>query len=165
MAAIITDSEDLLEKIEQHLDSYIQNSKRKEIIESAINNSLLIRAENMEECIRVSNIIAPEHVEILTTNPKQILEKIDNAGAIFLGSNSPVPLGDYSAGTNHILPTGGYAKTYSGLNTLDFIKLIDVLECSGKGLKNLSSSAMKIAEYEKLFAHRESIQKRLEDKS
>ncbi|TXT62812.1 MAG: bifunctional histidinal dehydrogenase and histidinol dehydrogenase [Promethearchaeota archaeon] len=165
MAAIITDSEDLLENVEQQMDSYIQNSKRKEIIASALNNSLLIMAEDIEECVRVSNIIAPEHLEILTTNPKQILEKINNAGAIFLGSNSPVPLGDYSAGTNHILPTGGYAKTYSGLNTLDFVKLMDVLECSREGLKNLSSSAMKIAEYEKLFAHRESIQKRLEDKS
>jgi len=165
MAVFTTDSEDLMDKVNQELDSYVQNSERKDIILSAMDNSLFIMAENMEECIRVSNIVAPEHLEILTKNPKNILECINNAGAVFLGPYSPVPLGDYSAGTNHILPTGGYAKTYSGLNTLDFIKLIDVLECTDVGLKYLSKSAMKIAEFEKLFAHRESIKKRLEENS
>lgn len=164
MAVVITDSEDLMDKINQELDSYVQNSERKDIILSAMDNSLFVMAENMEECIRVSNIIAPEHLEILTECPRKILERINNAGSVFLGPYSPVPLGDYSAGTNHILPTGGYAKTYSGLNTLDFIKLMDVLECTDVGLKHLSKSAMKIAEFEKLFAHRESIKKRLEEK-
>jgi len=165
MAIFITNSEDLMKKVTQNLEFVTENSQRKEIIQSAFHNSLLIISDDMKECIRVSNIIAPEHLEILTENPKKILNNINNAGAVFLGPYSPVPLGDYSAGTNHILPTGGYAKTYSGLNVLDFIKIMDVLECTDKGLKNLSSSALKIAQFEKLFAHRESIKKRLEEKS
>ncbi len=165
MAIFVTNSEDLMKKITQNLEYFVKNSQRKEIIQSAFQNSLLIIADDMMECIRISNIIAPEHLEILTENPKKILNNINNAGAIFLGPYSPVPLGDYSAGTNHILPTGGYAKTYSGLNILDFIKLMDVLECTKNGLKNLSSSALTIAQFENLFAHRESIRKRLEDKS
>ncbi len=161
---IITISDSLIDNIKNNLDSYIEKSERKEIIKSALKNSLLIKATNIEECIRISNLIAPEHLEILIKNPKEILSKIINAGAIFLGPYSPVPLGDYSAGTNHILPTGGYAKTYSGLNTYDFLKMIDVLECTQQGLINLGDSAMIIAEFEKLNAHRDAIKYRLKKK-
>lgn len=162
---IVTNSPELIEQFKNNLENFIQNSERKEIIEAALKNSLIIKANNLDDCIRVGNIIAAEHVEILTKNPKEVLEKINNAGAIFLGPNSPVPLGDYSAGTNHILPTGGKAKNYSGLNVFDFLKIIDVLECTKEGLQNLSKSTMKIAEFEGLYAHKKSIEERLKDKN
>lgn len=162
---IVTNSSKLVEKVKDNLENFIQNSERKEIIQAALKNSLLIKANNLEECIRVSNIIAAEHVEILTKNPQEILEKIYNAGAIFLGPYSPVPLGDYCAGTNHILPTGGNASIYSGLNVFDFLKIIEVLECDKEGLKILSNSASAIAEFEGFFAHKKSIEERLRNKN
>jgi histidinol dehydrogenase len=93
-----------------------------------------------------------------------LVKEIKNAGAIFLGSYSPIPLGDYCAGTNHILPTGGAAKKYSGLNLNDFLKTIDVLNCDKEGLKNLSKTAIKLAEFEGLDGHIRSIEERLKDK-
>jgi len=161
---IVSSSAPLIENIRSNLDKYINQFPRKKIIKEALSNSLIIEAKDIEECIRISNLIAPEHLEILTTNPRKILDNINNAGAVFLGPNTPVPLGDYSAGTNHILPTGGYAKTYSGLNSLEFIKCIDVLECSREGLKQLSMAAMTIAKFENLDAHAAAIKNRLEEK-
>lgn len=160
---IVSDSAQLIENIKTELNSFLEQSERKEIIKSALNNSLVIKAKNIDDCIRISNIIAPEHLELLIKNPKALLKKIKNAGAIFLGKYSPVPLGDYSAGTNHILPTGGNAKKYSGLNIYDFLKIIDVLECNKEGLKILSESVIKIAEFEKFYAHKKSIEERLKD--
>ena len=126
---------------------------------------MLIKTKDLDDSVRISNIIAPEHLEILIKNPKEIIPDINNAGAIFIGPYSPVPLGDYSAGTNHVLPTGGNAKKYSGLNVFDFMKIIDVLDCSEDGLKALSKSASTIAEFEGLFAHKKSIEERLKDKN
>jgi histidinol dehydrogenase len=158
---IITDSEELIKKIENNLVDYVNHSIRKDIIENALkNNSLVIKARDLEDCIKLSNIIAPEHLEILIDNPRRLLPEIKNAGAIFIGPYSPVPLGDYSAGTNHVLPTGGKAKNYSGLNVYDFLKIIDILECDKKGLKKLSNSTSTIAEFEGFFAHRKSIEER-----
>lgn len=162
---IISTSLELIETIKKNIDAIIQKSDRKEIIEQAIKNSLIIQANDLNDCIRISNIIASEHLEILTKDPKQVIKEINNAGAIFLGPYSPVPLGDYSAGTNHILPTGGNASKYSGLNVFDFLKIIDVLECTKEGLKNLSKSTMKIAEFEGLFAHKKAIEERIKDKN
>ncbi|MHA2185038.1 MAG: histidinol dehydrogenase [Promethearchaeota archaeon] len=162
---IITDSDYLISQINNIIDYYVSTSKRKDIItESLTNNTLIIRANNIAECVRISNLIAPEHLEILTENPSDIVSHITNAGAIFLGENSPVSLGDYSAGTNHVLPTGGAAKNYSGLNLFDFLKTIDVLKCEKEGLENLSKTAIKFAEFEGLFSHKRSIEERLKDK-
>jgi histidinol dehydrogenase len=162
---IVTDSENLINQIINSIEKYVSQSIRRDIIEKALkNNSIIIKARNIEDSIRISNIIAPEHLEILTRNPDDILTKITNAGAVFLGPYSPVPLGDYGAGTNHILPTGGSAKKYSGLNLYDFLKIIDVLKCEKEGLETFSETAMKLAEYEGLFAHKRSIEERLKDK-
>ncbi len=163
---IITDSEELIKKIENNIEDYVTKSFRKDIIENALkNNSLVIKAKNLEECIKISNMIAPEHLEILIYDPRRLLPNIRNAGAIFLGPYSPVPLGDYSAGTNHILPTGGNAKKYSGLNIFDFLKIIDILECDKEGLQVLSNSASTIAEFEGFIAHKKSIMERLRNKN
>ncbi|MFW9942064.1 MAG: histidinol dehydrogenase, partial [Candidatus Thorarchaeota archaeon] len=162
---IVTDSENLINQIINSIDKYVFQSLRRDIIEQALkSNSIIIKAKNIEDCIRISNTIAPEHLEILTKNPDDIIKKITNAGAVFLGPYSPVPLGDYGAGTNHILPTGGSAKKYSGLNLYDFLKIIDVLKCEKEGLEIFSETAMKLAEYEGLFAHKRSIEERLKNK-
>ncbi|MHA2280922.1 MAG: histidinol dehydrogenase [Promethearchaeota archaeon] len=161
---IVSDSDFLIKQIKESIDEYVRNSERRVIIEKAlINNSLIIRAEDTEDCIRISNLIAPEHLEILTKEPNNILKKIVNAGAIFLGPFSPVSLGDYCAGTNHVLPTGGNAKIYSGLNLYDFLKTIDVLKCEREGLVKLSSTAITLSEFEGLFSHKRSIEERLKD--
>jgi len=166
IGVIVTTSKELVEKIKNNINLFVERTERKDIIKSALKeNSLIVKAKDIEECIRVSNIIAPEHLEILTENPKDIMKRITSAGAIFLGPFSPVPLGDYSAGTNHILPTGGSAKKYSGLNIYDFLKIIDVLECDEDGLRILSESAMTIAQFEGLFEHKKSIEERLKDKN
>lgn len=163
---IVSDSVDLINQIKDNIEEYVVNSKRRDIIEKALlNNSLIIKAEDTEDCIRISNLIAPEHLEILTKEPNEIIKKIINAGAIFLGPFSPVSLGDYCAGTNHVLPTGGSAKIYSGLNLYDFLKTIDVLKCDREGLKKLSSTAIKLSEFEGMFSHKRSIEERLKDKN
>jgi len=165
IGVLVSNSLELINKVVNNFELYTVRSERKEIIESALKNSIIVQAENLDDCIRVANIIAPEHLEILTKNPKELLKKIINAGAIFLGPFTPVPLGDYSAGTNHVLPTGGNAKKYSGLNLYDFMKIIDVLECNEVGLKSLSESASIIAEFEGFIAHKKSIEERLKDKN
>lgn len=163
---IVSDSVDLINQIKDNIEEYVVNSKRRDIIEKALlNNSLIIKAEDTEDCIRISNLIAPEHLEILTKEPNEIIKKIINAGAIFLGPFSPVSLGDYCAGTNHVLPTGGSAKIYSGLNLYDFLKTIDVLKCDREGLIKLSSTAIKLSEFEGMFSHKRSIEERLKDKN
>ncbi|MFX1479909.1 MAG: histidinol dehydrogenase, partial [Promethearchaeota archaeon] len=162
---IVSNSHSLINQIKTSIDEYVLKSKRKSIIKKALkNNSLIIKANNIEDCIRISNLIAPEHLEILTENSDELLDKIINAGAVFLGPFSPVSVGDYCAGTNHILPTGGSAKTYSGLNIYDFLKTMDVLKCEKEGLKKLSETAIKLAEFEGLYAHKRSIEERLKDK-
>lgn len=162
---IVSESEDLINHIISSIEQYVKDSKRSTIVEQAMNNnSIIIKAENLEDCVRVSNLIAPEHLEILVENPNVLVKEIKNAGAIFLGPYSPIPLGDYCAGTNHILPTGGAAKKYSGLNLNDFLKTIDVLNCDKEGLKNLSKTAIKLAEFEGLDGHKRSIEERLKDK-
>jgi len=161
---LVTNSKDLIETVKKELNLYIKGIQRKAIIRAALeNNSLIIKAVNMEDCIRISNLIAPEHLEILIENPNEIIPNINNAGAIFLGPYSPVTLGDYCAGTNHILPTGGNAKKYSGLNYYDFVKIIDILNCTKEGFVTLSKTASKIAEFEKLYAHKKSIEERLKN--
>ncbi|MGV9173068.1 MAG: histidinol dehydrogenase [Promethearchaeia archaeon] len=158
---IASTSNKLTEFIETHLETAVEQADRRDIIREALENSLLIEADSVSEVIRITNLIASEHLEILMENPREILKFINNAGAVFIGPFSPVPLGDYSAGTNHILPTGGTAKRYSGLNTNKFIKTIDVLECTEAGLMKLKDSATKIANFEKLFAHKKAIEERL----
>lgn len=163
---IVTYSEHLITQIKDSIEKFVVNSERRDIIEKSLtNNSLIIKAKNIDDCIRISNLIAPEHLEILTKEPKKLVKKVINAGAIFLGPYSPVPLGDYCAGTNHVLPTGGSAKTFSGLNLYDFLKTIEVLKCEKEGLENLSSTAIKLAEFEGLINHKRSIEERLKDKN
>ncbi len=102
-------------------------------------------------------MIAPEHLQIQTKAPNEVFSKIRNAGAIFLGGYSPVSFGDYSSGLNHVLPTAGYAKIYSGLLSLDFVKTMNFLQCSSEGYWNLKETAVTIAEMEGFDAHAKSV--------
>ncbi|MCQ2973001.1 MAG: histidinol dehydrogenase, partial [archaeon] len=109
----------------------------------------------------VTNEYAPEHLIILTEDNEDTLSKVKNAGSIFLGDYSPVACGDYGSGTNHVLPTGGGAKMYSGLSTEAFIKKPTVQTISKEGLEKLSNTCVPIAEYEGFFAHADSIKRRI----
>ncbi|MHA1409062.1 MAG: histidinol dehydrogenase, partial [Candidatus Odinarchaeia archaeon] len=125
---LISNSMKLLNQVKRKLDFVLSESNRKGILEkSLLNNGFLIKVDTIDDAINLANEIAAEHVELLVKEPFIAMNKIKNAGAIFLGEYSPVPLGDYIAGSNHILPTGGFAKTYSGLSVKDFIKSIDVV--------------------------------------
>ncbi len=160
---IVTHSDSLIDKILNEINSYIMKSKRKEIIESALNNnSKIIRTKNITDSIRISNLIAPEHLQLMTKNPKDLLPEIHNAGAIFLGEKTPSALGDYCAGTNHILPTAGTATSFSGLNVNQFIKIIDVLECKDpKRMKRSLECSARLAKFEGLWAHYDSLVERI----
>ena len=119
--------------------------------------------KNIEEAIEYANLIAPEHLQIQTKAPTEVLGKIRNAGAVFLGSYSPVAFGDYASGLNHVLPTAGYAKIYSGLSTLDFVKTVNFLQCSKEGYLNLKETAVIIAEMEGFDGHAKSVSIREEE--
>ncbi|MBD3349850.1 MAG: histidinol dehydrogenase [Candidatus Lokiarchaeota archaeon] len=164
VAVLITDSEELAEKTLEILGNKLDSMERKELIRENLEHSgLIVKTNNITEGINIANIIATEHLELLTRDNDEVLPLIKNAGAIFMGEYSPVPLGDYCAGTNHVLPTGGSAKFNSGLNTLDFMKIIDVLNCSKEGLKELEKILTPIAEFEGLTAHRDAVRVRFKD--
>ena len=124
-------------------------------------NGFVVRVRNLEEAVKVANIIAPEHVEIFTKNPTVLLKKIENAGAVFLGENTPVALGDYLAGPSHVLPTHGTAKFFSGLSVRDFLKEIHFVSYSKKALKKQFPALSEIASLEGMRKHIESVERRL----
>ncbi|MCP4762644.1 MAG: histidinol dehydrogenase [archaeon] len=163
MCVLISFSQEQIDNTIKKINELIKKSERKDIItENLKKYGFIIKTSDLEESILISNEIAPEHLEIQTENYSEILPKIINAGAIFLGKYSPVPLGDYCAGTNHVLPTGGLAKRYSGLNTLEFMKIIDTLECDENGIAELEKLLTPLAESEGLYGHRDAIRIRLE---
>ncbi|MHA1276136.1 MAG: histidinol dehydrogenase [Candidatus Helarchaeota archaeon] len=160
---LITSSKTLMNNVEQEINRLLSNQARKGIITKALDtHSYFILIEKLEQAIELINEIAPEHLELQIQNADALLPRIYNAGAIFLGQYSPVPLGDYGAGTNHVLPTGGAAKIFSGLSITHYMKEIDVLKCSPEGLRILAPWIIALAKIEGLDAHAQSIQLRLE---
>jgi len=161
---LLAESTNILNQVSDELNTLIPSSNRREIIEKALeSNSLFIQATSLAEALNFINDFAPEHLELLVNDPFKLLPSIKNAGAIFLGEMSPVAVGDLIAGSNHILPTGGYAKTYSGLTVNDFIKSIDLVYATREGLKKISKHLSEIAVYEKLFEHKKSVDARISD--
>jgi histidinol dehydrogenase len=126
-----------------------------------LKNSLLIKSNTIEEAIEFSNDYAPEHLILQIKDSKKYLPKIQNAGSVFLGNYSPESVGDYASGTNHSLPTYGYAKTYSGVNLLSFMKGITYQEISQEGLQSLGKTVMDLANAEGLKAHSNAVEVRL----
>jgi len=163
-AILITTSKTLAMAVKEEVYRQMKTLSRTEIINSSIKKrGLIVTVNSIEEAVRYSNMIAPEHLQIQAKNPTEVLNKIRNAGAVFLGSYSPVAFGDYSSGLNHVLPTAGYAKIYSGLSSLDFVKTMNFIQCTKEGYQNLKETAVSIAEMEGFDAHAKSVTTREEE--
>ncbi len=159
---LITTSKELAQNVDKEVEAFLQQLKRKEIAQKSIQErGAIIVTECMSEAIDLMNEIAPEHLEIMTKNPFELLPKIKNAGAIFLGEHTPEPIGDYIAGPNHTLPTGGTAKFYSPLSVEHFLKKSSVISFSCQAMRNIGEAAAILAHTEGLEAHAKSIEERL----
>ena len=162
---LITTCEDLAKNTSKEVDNFLANLSRYEIAKKSIDErGVIIVASNMEEAIELMNEIAPEHLEVMTKNPFELLPFIKHAGAIFLGENTPEPIGDYIAGPNHTLPTGGTAKFYSPLNVENFLKKSSIISFSKKAINDLGEPCALLADTEGLTAHAKSVRVRLEEK-
>lgn len=162
-AILVTTSRELAEKVSQETDKFIQELSRGEIIQKSLDNyGHILVADNMEDAIDAANEIASEHLEIMTADPYQVMMKIRNAGAIFIGEYSSEPLGDYFAGPNHILPTNGTAKFFSPLSVDDFLKKSSIIAYSREALGEVHRDIEQFAESEHLTAHANSIRVRFE---
>lgn len=163
-AILVTTSELLINKVETELTRQIKGLNRKDIItESLARYGAAILVEDIDAAFALSNDLAPEHLEILTTNPLEMLPKVQNAGSIFLGEHTPEALGDYMSGTNHVLPTGGTAKFYSPLGVYDFVKWSAYSYYPRAALSTLKDDVITFANLEGLDAHANSIAVRFED--
>ncbi|WP_418180162.1 histidinol dehydrogenase [Aliarcobacter lanthieri] len=162
---LITTCEDLANKTSIEVENYLVKLERETIARKSIEErGVIIVASNMEEAIELMNEIAPEHLEVMTQNPFELLPYIKHAGAIFLGENTPEPIGDYIAGPNHTLPTGGTAKFYSPLNVENFMKKSSIISFSKNAINELGEPCALLADTEGLTAHAKSVRLRLEDK-
>ena len=164
-AVLITTSQELAEKVSAEVDRFTNELSRKEIIEKSLDAfGYILVADNMEDAVKTANEIAPEHLEIITKDAFEVMTKIKNAGAIFIGEYSCEPLGDYFAGPNHVLPTNGTAKFFSPLSVDDFIKKSSVIYYSKEALRKVHKDVIKFAESERLTAHANSMAVRFKEK-
>lgn len=162
---LITNSKTLAVAVRKELAKQLSELKRKAIAEKSIRkHGAILVTKDLKEAVRISNEIAPEHLEIMTEKPGELLKSVKNAGAIFLGKWTPEPLGDYIAGPNHTLPTGGTARFFSPLGVYDFMKRSSLLSFSRKGFMELAGAVLNIAEIEGLSAHANTIKVRYEKK-
>ena len=162
-AILITTSNELAKKVSDEVDCFTKVLSRKEIIEKSLDNyGYILVAESMEDAVDAANEIASEHLEIMTANPYEVMTKIKNAGAIFIGEYSSEPLGDYFAGPNHILPTNGTARFFSPLNVDDFTKKTSIISYSKDALERVHGKIEYFANQEQLTAHANSIAVRFE---
>jgi histidinol dehydrogenase len=161
-AVLVTNSEKLALDLEPELRVQMADLPRSQIAaESLQDRGVIAVVDNLDEAIELANLYAPEHLELMIADAESYLQKITNAGCIFIGENSTVPLGDYVVGPNHSLPTGGTARFSSPLNIMDFVKFIDIVRIDRAGLKKLSRAAITLARAEGLEAHARAIEKRL----
>jgi len=159
---MITTSEKVAVETEKEVYRFLKELEREKIARKSIEErGAIIIAKDMNEAIELMNKIAPEHLEIVTINPFELLPKIKNAGAIFLGENTPEPIGDYIAGPNHTLPTGGSAKFYSPLNVEVFMKKSSIISFSKDAILDMGEDCALLAETEMLTAHQKSVLERL----
>jgi histidinol dehydrogenase len=158
---LISTSEKLIVEVRNELDTQLEKLPRKLIATEALKNSKYILVENDDLMVEIINEYAPEHLIIATSNYNQLAEKIVNAGSVFLGNYSPESAGDYASGTNHVLPTNGYAKAYSGVNVDNFMKKISFQELTKYGLFNIGPSVEIMADAEDLWGHKNAVHVRL----
>lgn len=162
-AILITTSKELAEQVSAQVDAFIKELSRKDIIQKSIDTyGYILLADNLADAVDAANAIASEHLEIVTANPFDVMTKIKNAGAIFIGEYSSEPLGDYFAGPNHVLPTNGTAKFFSPLSVDDFIKKSSIIYYSKDALAEVHEDIESFAKAEQLTAHANSIAVRFE---
>lgn len=162
-AILVTTSQELAQKVSKEVDKFTKELSREAIINKSLDNyGYILIADNMEDAIDAVNSVASEHLEIITANPFEIMTKVKNAGAIFLGEYSSEPLGDYFAGPNHILPTNGTARFFSPLNVDDFLKKTSIICYSKDALKKVHTQIELFAKSEGLTAHANSVAVRFE---
>lgn len=161
VCVLVTTSDDLANYVRECISEMLKTTIRKDIIQRSLRNAAVLLAVSIEECIDFSNTFAPEHLEIMTENDSKVLECITNAGSIFMGPYTPVSAGDYASGTNHVLPTAGYCRMYSGLNIDHFLKKSTIQKITREGLYELADTITSLAEAEGLHAHAEAVRKRL----
>ncbi|PHS33789.1 MAG: histidinol dehydrogenase [Sulfurovum sp.] len=160
---LITTDGELANRVSDKVEEYLTTLSRAEIARKSIEErGAIIVTSSMDEAIALMNDIAPEHLEVMTKDPMGLLDDIKHAGAIFLGENTPEPIGDYVAGPNHTLPTGGTAKFYSPLSVDNFLKKSSIISMSKKGMDEIGGACAMIANTEGLTAHEESVRIRLE---
>jgi len=161
---MITTCEEIAKQTSIEVDEFLKTLSRKAIAQKSIDErGAIIVAQSMDEAIELMNEIAPEHLEVMTHNPFELLAKIKHAGAIFLGQNTPEPIGDYMAGPNHTLPTGSTAKFYSPLNVENFLKKSSIISFSHEAIEELGEACALLADTEGLSAHAKSVRVRLEN--
>jgi histidinol dehydrogenase len=159
---LITPSINLAKEVEKEIELWLKRLPREEIARKSIQDrGAIIITEDMDEAITLMNTIAPEHLEVVTQNPWELLASIKHAGAIFLGAYTPEAIGDYVAGPNHTLPTGGTAKFYSPLGVENFMKKSSIISFSKDAINEIGEACALIANTESLTAHEQSVRVRL----
>ncbi|MNY34972.1 Histidinol dehydrogenase [compost metagenome] len=159
-AVLVSTSADLIEKVNLEIENQLRELPRKEIAALAIANSYAVLTSDLQSAMNFSNQYAPEHLIIETDNYEQLIPEIINAGSVFLGHLTPESAGDYASGTNHTLPTSGYARSYSGVSIDSFVKKITFQHISKAGIKNLGPTVEILAELEGLQAHANAVRVR-----
>jgi len=158
---LLSPSNDVIDNVLNEIDSQINDLPRKEVVELALKQSRAIQCASIEECVELSNYYAPEHLIIASEKAENLLGQIQNAGSVFVGNYSCESAGDYASGTNHTLPTNGYARNYSGVSLDSFIRKITFQRLTEKGIQNIGPSIECMAEAEQLFAHKNAVSLRL----
>lgn len=160
---LLSDSESVIQSINQELTIQLELLPRKTLAQQSLSNSKAILLESIESCMKFSNYYAPEHLIIASSNAERYADLVINAGSVFLGNFSCESAGDYASGTNHTLPTNGFARNYSGVSVDSFVKKITFQNITSQGIKNIGPSIEIMAEAEQLFAHKNAVSFRLND--
>ena len=162
-AVLITPNQAFGAAVQRHINEEIKTLARQPIAQVSIDKKgAIIVASDLDECVRLANELAPEHLEIATNDAMELARQIRHAGAIFIGHFTPEAMGDYLAGPNHTLPTGGSARFYSPLGVENFMKRTSLISLNAKGISELGNACMKLADAEGLGAHKRSVAVRLE---
>ena len=159
---LVTPEPSLADRVADAIQKQLAELPRADIARQALGSSLLVVADTLTQCVSISNHYGPEHLIVQTRNPRELVSQLDNAGSIFLGNWSPESVGDYASGTNHVLPTYGYTRTYSSLGLADFSKRMTIQELSASGLQQLAPTVVTMAEAEGLDAHKRAVTIRME---
>jgi histidinol dehydrogenase len=160
---LLTLSKNFSEQVQQQITEQLKFLSRKEIVKKSLKNSKIIIVKDTDEAINLSNLYAPEHLILTCNNAEKLAEKVISAGSVFIGNYSPESAGDYASGTNHTLPTNGYAAAYSGVSVDSFVKKITFQQLTKGGLENIGNTVMQMAAAEGLDAHKKAVAVRLKN--